>query len=86
MIQTSPIPVVLVHWNQPGPCATTIETFLGSSLSVNVTVVDNGSDPVALAQLRGAAERINAKWTKQRATTAESGGPNVPTSGPKVRL
>ncbi len=44
--------VVLVHWNQPTRCATTIERFTHQGVPVHVVVVDNGSEPEALTELR----------------------------------
>ena len=86
MLQTSSIPVVLVHWNQPGPCATTIETFLRSSVRVDVTVVDNGSNPSALVELRETVARINARLQDDPSTS--SGAPGAPLSDgrPRVKL
>lgn len=47
-----PVPVVLVHWNQPESCASSIAKFLASSVPTAVTVVDNGSTTASLATLR----------------------------------
>ena len=47
-----PVTVVLVHWNQPDRCATTIEAFQHQGVAVRVLVVDNGSRPAALDRLR----------------------------------
>ena len=44
--------VVLVHWNQPARCARTIERFQHQGLPVEIVVVDNGSRPAQLDQLR----------------------------------
>jgi GT2 family glycosyltransferase len=44
--------VVLVHWNQPQRCARTIERFQHQGLPVQIVVVDNGSRPAELDQLR----------------------------------
>lgn len=54
MTTDPPLRVVVVHWNQPGACAATVERFLDRELTVRVTVVDNGSTPSALEQLRAA--------------------------------
>lgn len=43
--------VVLVHWNQPERCATTIEAFAAQGDDVRILVVDNGSE-------RGARRRL----------------------------
>ncbi len=43
--------VVIVHWNQPERCATTIEAFAHQGLDVRITVVDNGSDRSARRRL-----------------------------------
>src|SRR5690349_21878001 len=36
--------VVLVHWNQPERCATTIEAFATQDIDTRLIVVDNGSE------------------------------------------
>ena len=41
------ITVVLVHWNQPERCATTIDAFGSQRDDVRITVVDNGSERAA---------------------------------------
>jgi GT2 family glycosyltransferase len=43
---------VLVHWNQPERCARTIEAFARQGVATRIVVVDNGSEPGALARLR----------------------------------
>lgn len=48
--------VVLVHWNQPTRCARTIERFQHQGLPVQILVVDNGSEPAELAELRRIVE------------------------------
>jgi GT2 family glycosyltransferase len=48
----APVTVVVVHWNQPRRCAVTIERFQHQGLPVRLVVVDNGSDPDELAELR----------------------------------
>ena len=45
------VTVVLVHWNQPDRCATTIEAFQRQGVPVRVLVVDNGSSPTARRRL-----------------------------------
>jgi GT2 family glycosyltransferase len=49
---SAPLPVVVVHWNQPERCARTVEAFLGQDVPVDVTIVDGGSEPEALAAVR----------------------------------
>jgi N-acetylglucosaminyl-diphospho-decaprenol L-rhamnosyltransferase len=46
------VTVVVVHWNQPERCATTIERFQHQCVDVRVLVVDNGSEADARARLR----------------------------------
>ena len=46
-----PVTVVLVHWNQPVRCGTTIEAFQAQGVPVRILVVDNGSDPDELKML-----------------------------------
>jgi len=44
--------VVLVHWNQPARLAATVAAFRASEgADVRITVVDNGSEPAALAAI-----------------------------------
>jgi N-acetylglucosaminyl-diphospho-decaprenol L-rhamnosyltransferase len=47
-----PVTVVIVHWNQPDRCATTIEAFQHQGVAVRLVVVDNGSAPMALQRLQ----------------------------------
>lgn len=47
-----PVTVVVVHWNQPRRCEVTIERFQHQGVPVRLVVVDNGSDPGDLAELR----------------------------------
>jgi N-acetylglucosaminyl-diphospho-decaprenol L-rhamnosyltransferase len=47
-----PVALVIVHWNQPERCATTIERFQHQGVPVETIVVDNGSEPTKLARLR----------------------------------
>lgn len=48
------LPVVILHWNRPERCAPTVERFLAQEVpgGVRVVVVDNGSEPAALATVR----------------------------------
>jgi N-acetylglucosaminyl-diphospho-decaprenol L-rhamnosyltransferase len=57
-LSTSPTPlrVVLVHWNQVQACIETIDRFLNREVPVRITVVDNGSRPEALEDLRRAVQ------------------------------
>ena len=57
-LPTSPTPlrVVLVHWNQVQACIETIDRFLNREVPVRITVVDNGSRPEALEDLRRAVQ------------------------------
>jgi N-acetylglucosaminyl-diphospho-decaprenol L-rhamnosyltransferase len=53
-----PLRVVVVHWNQPESCLGTVARFLDREVPVRVTVVDNGSAPDALDELRGGLDRF----------------------------
>jgi GT2 family glycosyltransferase len=48
------LPVVILHWNRPERCVATVERFLAQDVpgGVRVVVVDNGSEPDALAVVR----------------------------------
>jgi len=48
------LPVVILHWNRPVRCVATVERFLAQEVpgGVRVVVVDNGSEPGALATVR----------------------------------
>lgn len=48
------LPVVILHWNRPARCVPTVRRFLdlGVPGGVRVVVVDNGSEPEALAEVR----------------------------------
>jgi GT2 family glycosyltransferase len=48
------LPVVILHWNRPHRCVPTVERFLAQEVpgGVRVVVVDNGSEPAALEQVR----------------------------------
>lgn len=58
----APLRVVIVHWNQPEDCVGTVRRFGRQDVAVRVTVVDNASEPVALAQLRGGLDGLRADW------------------------
>lgn len=47
-----PLRVVIVHWNQVQACLETVARFCDREVPVRVTVVDNASEPAALAALR----------------------------------
>lgn len=47
----SPVTVVLVHWNQPMRCVSSIEAFHEQGIPVDIVIVDNGSVPALLRQL-----------------------------------
>ena len=53
------LPVVILHWNRPHRCVPTVERFLAQEVpgGVRVVVVDNGSDPEALALVRAGLPR-----------------------------
>jgi GT2 family glycosyltransferase len=48
------LPVVILHWNRPARCVPTVARFLAQEVEggVRVVVVDNGSEPEALAEVR----------------------------------
>lgn len=46
------IAAVIVHWNQPSRCAETIARFRAQTCPADLLVVDNGSAPPLLDQLR----------------------------------
>jgi GT2 family glycosyltransferase len=48
------LPVVILHWNRPDRCVPTVERFLAQEVpgGVRVVVVDNGSAPEAVRQVR----------------------------------
>lgn len=54
--ERAPLRVVIVHWNQVAACLDTIERYCDREVPVRVTVVDNASDPAALAALRTALD------------------------------
>lgn len=39
------MPVYILHWNRPSECLRTVESFLAQGLSIQVTVIDNASEP-----------------------------------------
>jgi GT2 family glycosyltransferase len=45
------VAVVIVHWNQPGRCLRTVESFARQSIPVDLLVVDNDSTSQALVEL-----------------------------------
>ncbi|MEO7428333.1 MAG: glycosyltransferase [Acidimicrobiales bacterium] len=48
------LPIVILHWNRPERCVPTVRRFLADGVpgGVRVVVVDNGSTPEALAEVR----------------------------------
>ena len=54
-----PVRVVLVHREQPERCITTARAFLAQDGDVDLTIVDNGSSPAALAKLRDALPGVD---------------------------
>jgi N-acetylglucosaminyl-diphospho-decaprenol L-rhamnosyltransferase len=54
---SEPVTVVIVHWNQPDRLVRTLERLDHQGVAVRPMVVDNGSEPRALAALR---ERVGA--------------------------
>ena len=43
--------IVIIHWNQPDRCRKTLEHFRAQTFPVDIVIVDNGSNPVALGEL-----------------------------------
>ena len=43
---TEPIPLFILHWNQPHLCLETIARFREQNAPIGLTVIDNGSKPV----------------------------------------
>lgn len=60
MIGDHPLRVVIVHWNQPEACVSTVGRFLSAELPVRVTVVDNASRAEAVAALRAGLDGLRA--------------------------
>ena len=54
-----PVRVVVVHREQPERCVTTARAFLDQDVDVELTIVDNGSSPDALARLRTALPDVD---------------------------
>lgn len=52
--------VVVVHWNQPRDCTSTVSAVLASTVPVSVTVVDNASSPEARRELAGGLEALGS--------------------------
>jgi len=40
-----PLQVFLLHWNEPEGCTKAVRAFLGQTVPVRLTVIDNGSSP-----------------------------------------
>ncbi len=53
------IAVVIVHWNQPDRIKRTIAAFEEQTVAVDLLVVDNGSRPQVIAELRAFRPRMN---------------------------
>ena len=49
-----PLTVVLIHWNQPERCVRTAAAFAAQGVPLELVIVDNGSEPAAVAHLRDA--------------------------------
>ena len=72
------LPVVILHWNRPERCVGTVARFLDQEVpgGVRVVVVDNGSEPDAVAIVRkglpvgvdlaGAAAQPRVRTRRQR--------------------
>lgn len=46
------VKLLVVHWNQPEACVATVRAFLAQKVSLQVTVIDNHSEPTAFEELR----------------------------------
>jgi GT2 family glycosyltransferase len=57
-VNSSSVPVVLVHWNQPTACLRTIDRFLDEPEVCGIVVVDNGSTSDAVAAVAARAEEL----------------------------
>ncbi|MGI8435968.1 MAG: glycosyltransferase family 2 protein [Chthoniobacterales bacterium] len=44
--------LLVVHWNQPVACAATVRAFLAQEGTLDVTVIDNCSEPTAFEELQ----------------------------------
>lgn len=44
--------VLVVHWNQPEACAATVRALFAQNLPLDLTVLDNHSEPAAFEELR----------------------------------
>ncbi|MBV8982661.1 MAG: glycosyltransferase, partial [Acidimicrobiia bacterium] len=51
MLREEALPVFIVHRDQPARCVETVRAFWDQDVAVDVTVIDNGSAPEALAYL-----------------------------------
>jgi len=49
---TQPIPLFILHWNQPRLCLATIARFREQNAPIVITVIDNGSKPVNRSELQ----------------------------------
>lgn len=44
--------LLVVHWNQPNACATTVRALAAQGVPLSIAVIDNCSEPAAFAQLQ----------------------------------
>lgn len=70
-----PLPVVIVHRNQPERCARTVNAFLAQGFPVRLLIVDNGSESSAVASLRAAVPDV--VLVEAGGNLGFSGGANV---------
>src|SRR5437660_828526 len=47
-----PVRLVVVHWNRPNECVTTVRGLLNQGVPLNVTVIDNASSEEAREAVR----------------------------------
>lgn len=45
------VKLLVVHWNQPEACAATVDTMRAQGVPLEITVIDNASEPAAFARL-----------------------------------
>jgi GT2 family glycosyltransferase len=58
--------VVIVHWDQPERCATTLDAFRASTVPVDFIIADSASEPMAIAAVRRLAEASDVTLVEAR--------------------
>jgi len=59
MVRHQPLPVVIVHRDEPDRCVRTARAFLAQDVQVQLTVVDNGSSTGAVSRVECALPEAN---------------------------